>query len=303
MFGIVYLVRNLSNGKGYVGITTKTLKWRWSSHKKASGKGRFALHKAMKKYGHEAFDVSELERCDSRDALNSAEMRWVAALKTKAPSGYNLTDGGGGISGFKQPPGFGQKVADRRRGYVMSDESRKKISDANKGAVRSDAYRALVSKMVTGRKHSAETKAKISAGNKGKVISAEAIQKMRLTKIGVPSPDHVTAMKRRPVVAAGVTYQSISDAASALGVSLTTIDRRIRDGLEGYKSLGLRKPRAKRTPEQCLATRERLSVPVIAGGVRFSSSTEAARSLGIARPTLRARMLRGWEGYGWLDGR
>ena len=94
---IIYLSRNLINGKCYVGQTRNSLNSRVYRHKHTalnSSKPRSALHHAIHKYGLDAFEWSVLSECDSLDALDTSERAWITQLNSLAPNGYNLTVGG-----------------------------------------------------------------------------------------------------------------------------------------------------------------------------------------------------------------
>lgn len=97
--GYVYLITNLVNGKKYVGCTTTSLKHRWAQHlSQARSKSKFALHRAINKYGHHNFSVEILETIESSLVdLFSAEVHQISSNKSLAPVGYNLTVGGDGI--------------------------------------------------------------------------------------------------------------------------------------------------------------------------------------------------------------
>ena len=94
--GVIYLITNLLNGKKYVGKTTQTLKRRINQHKH----GNIHIDKAIQKYGRENFKVEVLEECYTVEQLNEREIFWIAALNTKVPNGYNITDGGEGNLGL-----------------------------------------------------------------------------------------------------------------------------------------------------------------------------------------------------------
>ena len=100
----IYLVTNEVNGKQYVGQTVQTLKKRWSSHGSDAKRrrGPHALVHAILKYGKENFSIRTVKVCSTRKELNSLEKSYIVKLKTKAPSGYNITDGGDGTLGVPQ---------------------------------------------------------------------------------------------------------------------------------------------------------------------------------------------------------
>jgi len=104
----VYVIRNLTNGKSYVGITSKPIELRFSEHIRAAFPGRrgpngrlYALHAAIQKYGIKSFKIEKLE--DNHD-LNMAQKReqfFIQKLKSYGSArpasnrrGYNQSLGG-----------------------------------------------------------------------------------------------------------------------------------------------------------------------------------------------------------------
>src|ERR1700677_4577345 len=94
----VYLVTNRVNGKKYIGQTIQTLKKRWSSHGSDAkrNRGPNALVNALLKYGKENFTIETLKFCKTKTELNKEEKNLIKKLKTKAPFGYNIAEGGDG---------------------------------------------------------------------------------------------------------------------------------------------------------------------------------------------------------------
>ena len=113
----IYLRTNLVNGKQYVGQTNnfKKREQDWMCDSVYSGG---IIDKARAKYGVENFKHEILKECDTQNELNYWEQYYIKELNTKVPNGYNLTDGGGGRSGYK-----------------ITDEQRKKMSEARKGCI------------------------------------------------------------------------------------------------------------------------------------------------------------------------
>ena len=105
-YGVIYLIRNLLNGKCYVGQTAHFIQ-RKSKYK--HGKSHTPhLNNVINKYGFHAFKIEILEVCPIED-LWAREQFWIATLNT-FHNGYNLTKGGEG-----------------RRGWEMSQEHKDKI--------------------------------------------------------------------------------------------------------------------------------------------------------------------------------
>jgi group I intron endonuclease len=99
IFGYVYLITNLVNGKKYVGCTIAPIKRRWGEHLSVARRGgRGPLHAAIRKYGPNSFTIEAVRTIlGTHDDLMSAEIRCIASYGTLSPSGYNLTAGGEGV--------------------------------------------------------------------------------------------------------------------------------------------------------------------------------------------------------------
>ena len=181
--GVIYRITNKLNGKSYVGQTRQKLSRRISGHK--SSKVKRGIDAAIAKYGWENFTVEVIEEC-SVERLNAREKFWIAALNSKAPNGYNLTDGGdGGLNPSKETR-LRMSLAKKGciswfKGKKMSAEQKAKVS-ANHADVRGEknsfygkrhteearAKMSLAKKGKSHKPHSQETRAKIAVSNKGK---------------------------------------------------------------------------------------------------------------------------------------
>lgn len=109
----IYIVTNSVNAKQYVGIT-KSLKNRWKQHQSTNGSSPF-LHAAIKKYGVEKFVFTHVATAFDLECAQSIEQMLIIEHNTKAPFGYNLTDGGEGV-----------------RGLLLSEETKKVLSEKSK---------------------------------------------------------------------------------------------------------------------------------------------------------------------------
>lgn len=152
--GLIYKWTNTTNGKAYIGKCHNTLEKRTREH--LAGRGSQLLKSAFDKYGVDAFTLEILYDGVFDVMLDTFERDAIKTYNTKAPNGYNLTDGGTGGNGLKHTEEFKKKVSERHKGKVMSDEQKRKISDAHKGKTLTE-----------------EHKAKLSLAHKGKVSSKE----------------------------------------------------------------------------------------------------------------------------------
>ncbi len=199
--GYIYLIRNLVNGKGYIGKTEKTIAWRFTRHKfEANRNSRYALDAAMRKYGVHNFSVIEIASCEPHE-LNSLEKHFIAAYETFAPfgKGYNLTHGGEGQTGLIHSKETKAKLSAitkahlEKNGHPMkgrthSEDAIEKMRASRKGqpspqkgkkfGPQSPETIAKRSNSLKGRKVSDETQAKLSASNRGKTRSAETRAKL-----------------------------------------------------------------------------------------------------------------------------
>jgi group I intron endonuclease len=124
---VVYLVTNKATGKQYVGQTVKHPKKRWWEHLYwgtcKNPKSRFGyLHKAIQKYKPEAFVLEVLHQCSSKEEMDFVETFYISLLNTKAPAGYNLTDGGEGTHGRVCSEETREKIRKKALGRSFSDE-------------------------------------------------------------------------------------------------------------------------------------------------------------------------------------
>jgi group I intron endonuclease len=93
-----YCHTNKVNGKRYVGQTTGTMESRWTEHVHAARqqRGSRLLGAAIRKYGPDAFDHEVLEVIvATQQEADLVETGWIGRKASRAPSGYNLTAGGG----------------------------------------------------------------------------------------------------------------------------------------------------------------------------------------------------------------
>ena len=180
--GVIYKITCLVNGKIYVGQTRQSLSRRITEHKRESSKGRPGIDAAIGKYGwsDETFKVEVLEVCLVK-MLNEREMFHIRELNSKAPNGYNLTDGGDGGRGLSPSAETRAKISAKLKGRPAHNKGVKHTAEAR--AKMSAHHKAAGIKPPNhkGKKRgprSPETKAKLSLANKGKRHSDESRAKM-----------------------------------------------------------------------------------------------------------------------------
>jgi group I intron endonuclease len=188
-------VTNVANGKQYVGIT-KDLKRRWHQHLSANGSAP-ALHAAIKKYGVDGFVLSHI--CDAFDfeAACDIERNLIQQHNTKAPNGYNLTDGGEGVVGY---PLTDEEKETRRNTMLFymaslsSEQRSEKFGTKNRVWSPEQIEKIRTSNVGKnlGKKASDETRLKMSETQKKlprKPLSEETKEKIRQSLLGRKMPE------------------------------------------------------------------------------------------------------------------
>lgn len=157
--GCVYVATNTVNGKQYVGKTIGTMEnRRWYHERDTKKNSALVFHRALRKYGFDAFDWKVLFESGSNAVLIKVEIRTIVDLKARSPYGYNLTDGGEGLSGYKRSDEF--KCNHSR----ILTEARANV----KGKTYEEVY---------GHEKAARIKAKQSARGKGRKQSRDVVKK------------------------------------------------------------------------------------------------------------------------------
>ena len=101
----IYKVINLNNNKKYIGWTDKPcVEDRWRGHLSDARNGSpYHIHRAIRKHGTLSFKIEQIDECYDKDEKNRLEIHWIAHYNTFLGEGYNMTEGGEGVSGFKRP--------------------------------------------------------------------------------------------------------------------------------------------------------------------------------------------------------
>lgn len=179
IYGFIYILENDVNSKLYVGQTLD-LEKRKRTHFSDSSR-TWAIKAAIEKYGADNFDFVILEACFSEEELNRKERHWIRNLKTIAPFGYNLKEGG---KSGRPSKIVRDKMSASRRGKKLSMSHKQAIGASLKGRVVSDTARQKISNSHKGLTHSETSRLKMSKSHKGKKVSAATRQKMSISQKG-----------------------------------------------------------------------------------------------------------------------
>jgi len=191
----LYIVTNSCSGKQYVGLT-KNLDCRFKQHTSANGSAP-ALHAAIKKYGADKFIFSHICDAFNFEAACDLERMLIQQHNTKAPYGYNLTDGGEGVVGRPMTDQDKQIRKIASSAYVASltqDERSKKYGTKGKKPTAATLEKRSISLKGKnlGKKRSEEERAKMSAAHKARTrgpLSEETKEKIRQSLLGRKMPE------------------------------------------------------------------------------------------------------------------
>lgn len=211
----IYILANKVNGKQYVGCSSD-VPYRVNWHLNLYSTSSPAIHKAIKKYGRDAFDVEIIPYPGiSDEALNAVEIWKIKQLNTISPNGYNLTKGGEGVTGLN----IGKK---------FSKEHRIKISKANSGE----------NNPFYGKSHAPETRKKMSENSavKGKSLPPETLKKISDALSGEKHPMYGRSHSDTAIEKMSIPQQEVDHIrylyknglylyviASIVGVDVTTV--------------------------------------------------------------------------------
>lgn len=124
----------------YIGSTERELKIRWQKHLVKANEGSLCtLHKAIRKYGRDNFDIRMIEEYPTREAMLTGEIEYIAYFNTfKSKWGYNDTPGGDGGNtngGKKFSEEWKTKISKSKAGVPFSKEHRQNLSNSHKGHI------------------------------------------------------------------------------------------------------------------------------------------------------------------------
>lgn len=205
----VYRATNKLNNKSYIGIT-KDFQYRHYRHFLDTGNGsQLHFHRALRKYGEDAFEWTILYRCSDEHSASIIEQQCVKFYDSYT-NGYNMTTGG--QRGWKK---------------VTAEETKRKLSALYKGKSFEERH---------GTERAAEIKHKQSSAHKGKQVSQDTRKRMseankRRWKEGT------IGRKGKPCTVNGKQYENGKEAADCLGIASSTLRNWIKQGKNGARYL------------------------------------------------------------------
>jgi group I intron endonuclease len=190
----VYLITNLINGKRYVGQTSKSLEHRFKGHC-ANESGCWLLNQAIQKYGANNFSIEPIIEVDTKILANEFEIELIIRYCSKAPNGYNLTDGGDGC--FNPSLETREKLSKWQKGRKFTLEHRQKLSEAAKRHRSSEGVREQMSKRQILRMSNQDNRNALSETLKIVMNRPETLEKLSKASKGRKlSDDHKQKLKK-----------------------------------------------------------------------------------------------------------
>jgi group I intron endonuclease len=242
-FGSAYLLTNTVTGDTYIGVTTQTVARRWSEHRhKANGAScRTWLHRAIRKYGADKFEVLELASSVSRENLLLTE---ITLIKDRSPS-YNQSHGGEGTTGRKFTPEVLTTRNEKLRGRAKNPEERQRISLGCRAAMTKERKNKLADTLALARGMVDEAK-RIEAVRRSateRVWTKASREKLSASCMGRRHPagvvERIRLANMKPVVCvtSGVLYANAKAAAADLKISPTSVLRVLKGKYPSVKNL------------------------------------------------------------------
>lgn len=205
----IYQIRNLENGKLYIG-SAKYILGRYRKHIRDLNRGNhhsIKLQRAWNKYGERCFIFEIIEEIKEEIYLIPREQFWLDYHRSYMESGYNMSPTAGSTLGKKISEKTSKAISEANRcriwseesirrarqsqldrdpktrdiNYKHTEESKKKMSEASKGKSKSKEHRERISKALKGKKRtplSQDRKDKIRAQHLGVKRSDETKKKI-----------------------------------------------------------------------------------------------------------------------------
>lgn len=187
----IYTIHNILNNKIYVGKATNPWK-RWQKHIRIAASKRqqekFYIHRAVAKYGVNNFIFSVLQKFNIEQDCDLAEKYWIKYFQSKNTMyGYNLTEGGEGVSGRVVSEATRQKMREKATGRRHAPETIELLRIINIGKIPTNLDQLKI--MNIGKSLSDEHCQKISQARLGMIFTEEHKQNISKSHVGLLSGD------------------------------------------------------------------------------------------------------------------
>lgn len=290
----VYLIRNKSNGKVYVGSAAISLSFRIGQHRKALRLGKHNnkhLQSSWDLYGEGAFEFVVVCKCLPANCTKH-EQKWIDRYKSYDKRfGYNKSPTAGSPLGVRHK---GQALINiqngqlrispeerrnralravetrRKNGYIQPKSTRKKRSLLMKKRWKDPKFKEEMVKKLTGKVRSEETNLKHSLAMLGRKPTKAAKRKMRLAKLGKKQSQEtikkrtakLIGVKRPPDVIARIRASNLGlKRSKASRLKFSIAQRKRFEDPEQRRLAGVSNLGRKKTPEQMTRLLEKVRDP------------------------------------------
>lgn len=238
----VYLIRNVTNQKVYVGSTVRS-RARFQTHRRALRKGSHHcryLQAAWNKYGEDCFKFEVLEVVDAVDQLFVIENRWLSEMLV-AGRAYNTAPCAGATwRGVQKEshPSWGTKRSEETKAQMRASIKAWCEANPDKVAKGETHYRYGKTLDETTRKKIGDTQRGVKKGprtiseeGRAKIAAAAAAGHYGHCK-GRKRPASDFATRVRPIVelTSGREFVSLNDALREYGLHMPTLRRALLTG-------------------------------------------------------------------------
>lgn len=141
----IYRIKNIINGKVYIGKTENEPNIRLYQDHRASLRNNIHINKHLQsswnKYGESNFTFEIIEQVAFKWALNNLERFWIKTYKSHDRNfGFNKTIGGDGCRVNEETR---EKIRQAHLGKVLSIDHKQKLSDSHMGQTACNRKRVL----------------------------------------------------------------------------------------------------------------------------------------------------------------
>lgn len=218
----IYCIHNLKTNKNYIGQTNEGFFKRFNRHAGALKKGTHFnkhLQRAFNLYGTDSFIFYVVKKLESPDEIDEAEKYFIREFNS-INNGYNILEGGGGMSGANHPF-FGKK---------HSEETKRLLSELHKG-MRTGPLNNFYGEDHSGekngfygKKHDEETCKKMSEIKKAQIETNEEYH-AKVCEASKKGAAASALVNNRKVICneTGEVFESITEAALRTGAPRTKI--------------------------------------------------------------------------------
>jgi len=238
---IIYLLKNVANGKIYVGQSWYPLLTRMGKNG-CNYSHSVYLFNAIKKYGVEKFRYEVLERCKTQEEADESEKDYIEHYDARKQGiGYNIKEGGSaGRHSEETKKKISKNSARHWLGKHLPQETRDKISEANIGNFHTDEWKENNSVFMKerhkidghpmqGKHHTEEARKAIGEAAKGRVMPREAVDRGAAKR-------QMSKEREQEIIAAYLNNDTFKNIIEAFHCNASTVYRLLkRNGIEKRK--------------------------------------------------------------------